>query len=77
MGAAPLTRQITGVKNRIKALCRRRGMIEGLYRQLDLMRRERVGAHRVLGRLTRMMPLIGQQGTIPGVGPVTARAGSQ
>jgi len=91
---------ITSAKNRIKALCRRRGIrcrgtgvyraagrpgvleqlpgelkwqMESLYRQLDLLRRERVGAHRVLGRLTREMPLIGRLDGIPGVGPVTAR----
>jgi transposase len=91
---------ITSVKNRIKALCRRRGIgcrgtgvyraagrprvleqlpaelkwqMESLYRQLDLARGERVGAHRVLGRLTRKMPLIARLDGIPGVGPVTAR----
>lgn len=95
-----LARGIPSAKNRIKALCRRRGIrcrgtgvyraagrpgvleplpaewkwqMESLYRQLDLARRERVGAHRVLGRLTRKMPLIARLDGIPGVGPMTAR----
>jgi len=96
-----LQRSITGVKNRIKGLCRRQGIcrrgkaiywrgqrakvleglpngalrwqMESLYRELDALRRERVGAHRVLGQITRGMPVIRRLQTIPGVGPITAR----
>lgn len=47
--------------------------LQSLYRQLDLLRRERVAAHRVIARWTRKMPLIARLEGIPGVGPVTAR----
>ena len=47
--------------------------MESLYRQLDQVRVERVGAHRVLGRLTRGMQIVRRLDGIPGVGSVTAR----
>lgn len=95
-----LAEQITGVKNRIKGLCRRHGIryrgvrvygqrgreevlsrlsgvvrwqMESGYRQLDMLARERVGVHRVLGRLSRSISEVGLLDTIPGVGPITAR----
>ena len=94
-------RSLTGVKNRIKGLCRRLGIqargqaiywhgqraeqlkkiengelrwqMKSLYRQLDLLRRERVGAHRVLGQMAKKLPAIVRLESIPGVGPITAR----
>lgn len=96
-----LARAITGVKNCLKALCRRQGIpcrgvkvyqaagrkkvlqeassaalrwqLESLYRQLDFLRVERVGAHRLLARQVRGMPIVGRLQGIPGVGPITAR----
>jgi transposase len=47
--------------------------MESLYRQLDLLRRERVGARRLLGHWTRPLPVIARLQGIPGVGPITAR----
>jgi transposase len=46
---------------------------ESLYRHLDWLRRERVGAHRVLVRQCRGMPVTQRLRTIPGVGPIAAR----
>lgn len=96
-----LMRQTTGVKNRIKAMCRRhsircRGVsvyreanragvlkqlpnpflcwqMECLYRELDMLRQERVGAHRVLKRLCRDIPEVALLTGIPGVGTLTAQ----
>ena len=71
----------TGVYRRVgrgEALKRLEGAVrwqmESYYRQLDGLRVERVGAHRVLGRLTRGMELIGRLEGIPGVGSLTSRA---
>jgi len=50
-----------------------RWQMQSLYRQLDLLRRERVGAHRVLDRMTKKTSVVGLLQTIPGVGPITAR----
>ena len=50
-----------------------RWQVESLYRHLDFLRTERVGAHRVLGRQARKISVIGSLQTIPGVGPMTAR----
>ena len=49
-----------------------RWQMESLYRQLDLLRRERVGAHRVLHQWTRKLPIVQRLDTLPGVGPITA-----
>jgi len=50
-----------------------RWQMESLYRQLDSLRRERVGARRVLGQLARKLPVIARLEGISGVGPITAR----
>ena len=95
-----LAKQMTGVKNRIKGLCRRHGIryrgarvygrkgreevvtrltgamrwqMESAYRQLDMLGKERVGARRVVGRLSRGLSEIGLLDTIPGVGSIAAR----
>jgi transposase len=96
-----LMQKITGVKNRIKGMCRRheirchgvsvyreanredvqkrlpnatlRWQMESLYRELDMLSTERVGAHRVLGRLCRDIPEVGLLTSIPGVGHLIAR----
>ena len=47
--------------------------LESLYRQLDLLRRERVAAHRVVSEWTRTLGVIRRLQTIPGIGPITAR----
>jgi transposase len=50
-----------------------RWQMESLYRQLDHLRRERVGAHRVIGRWTKGLEVIRRLQTPPGSGPITAR----
>lgn len=50
-----------------------RWQMSSLYRQLDMLRVERVGAHRVLGRIGRGLGEIGVLDSIPGVGAITAR----
>ena len=51
-----------------------RWQMQSLYRQLDALRRERVGAHRVIEKAGRpFRALLSRLTTIPGVGPVTAR----
>jgi transposase len=50
-----------------------RWQMESLYRQLDLLRSERFGVRRVLGRWTRSLSVIARLDGIPGVGPITAR----
>jgi transposase len=50
-----------------------RWQMESAYRQLDFLRAERVGAHRVLVRQGRGLAVIRRQQSIPGVGPVIAR----
>lgn len=50
-----------------------RWQMESLYRELDGLRRERVGAHRLLAQMTRRMPVVGRLQTTPGIGPITAR----
>jgi transposase len=47
--------------------------MESLYRQFDGLRRERVGAHRVLVKLSRRFSEIPRLQSIPGIGPITAR----
>ena len=50
-----------------------RWQMRSLYRQLDLLRRERVGAQRTAGRVARALPEVRLLRTAPGVGPMTAR----
>jgi len=50
-----------------------RWQLESAYRQLDFLRAERVGVHRVLVRQGRGLAVIRRQQSIPGVGPVVAR----
>lgn len=47
--------------------------MESLYRQLDLLRRERLSAHRILGSWTKKLPVIKRLQSVPGIGPITAR----
>lgn len=96
-----LMKKVTGIKNQIKAMCRRnkisyqgtsvyagknrpdllkqlpnptlRWQMEGLYREYDMLRVERVGAHRVMGRLCSDMPHVELLKTIPGIGNLIAR----
>lgn len=94
-----LAEEMTGVKNRIKALCRRHGIrcrgirvygregrgevlrelsggmrwqMESAYRQLDMLEKERVGVHRMIGRMSRGIGEVELLRTIPGVGSITA-----
>ena len=50
-----------------------RWQMQSFYRRLDALRRERVGAHRMLKKQVRGMGAVRRLQTIPGVGPVTAR----
>ena len=50
-----------------------RWQMRSLYRQLDLLRRERVGAHRTKGKVGRKLPIVRLLDTAPGVGPMTAQ----
>lgn len=51
-----------------------RWQMQSLYRQLDMLRRERTGVHRVAGRMARKLPVTRRLLTAPGVGPLTARS---
>lgn len=95
-----LAEAMTGVKNRIKALCRRHGIrcrgvgvyggegraevlkrvsggmrwqMGSAYRQLAMLAAERLGVHRVLGRVSGGFGEVELLRTIPGVGPIAAR----
>lgn len=50
-----------------------RWQMQSLYRQLDMLRRERVGAHRMTGRLARKLPVVRRLQSAPGVGRMTAQ----
>ena len=50
-----------------------RWQMQSLCRQLDLLRRERIGAHRTKGKLSRKLPIVRLLDTAPGVGPMTAQ----
>lgn len=50
-----------------------RWQMRSLYRELDLIRRERHGARRTMNKITRALPEMDLLQTLPGVGPVTAR----
>lgn len=69
--------RVYGRRGREEALSRMSGALrwqmESAYRQLDLLGRERVGVHRVLGRMSRGLGEVGLLDTIPGVGAITAR----
>lgn len=47
--------------------------MESLYRQLDLLRRERLSAHRILGSWTKKLSVVKRLRSVPGIGPITAR----
>jgi hypothetical protein len=40
--------------------------------QLDMLRRERLGAHRVVSKMSRKLPEVARLKTIPGVGAIVA-----
>lgn len=48
--------------------------LDSLGRQLDMLRRERLGAHRVVSMMSRKLPEVARLKTIPGVGQVVAPA---
>ena len=50
-----------------------RWQMNSLYRRLDELRTEQVGAHRILGHLGKTMPVLKRLKTIPGFGALTAR----
>ena len=64
MGREEVLKRLTGAM---------RWQMESAYRQLDMLAKERVGVHRVVGRMSRSIPDIDLLGTIPGVGTITAR----
>lgn len=96
-----LQRSITGVKNRIKALCRRLGIrcrgvrvyskagqketlkgmpnvavrwqADSLYRQLRMLRTERLRARTTLALQSREFPVIKRLSSIPGIAALVAR----
>jgi transposase len=45
---------------------------DSLGRQLDLLRLERLGAHRVVSKMSRKLPAVAKLKTIPGVGAIVA-----
>ena len=47
--------------------------LESLYRQLDLLRRERVAAHRLMAKWAGKLSIVGRLQTAPGIGPITSR----
>ena len=51
-----------------------RWQARSVYRQIDSLRLERVGAHRTVSRHARKVPIIKTLRTVPGLGPRTAPA---
>ena len=51
-----------------------RWQMRSLYRQLDGFRRERVGAHRIVSKHARKIPILKRLRGVPGLGPKTAPA---
>jgi len=47
--------------------------MESLYKRLDFLRIERVGAHRAQSRWARSLPETQRMQSVPGVGPIVAR----